>query len=65
MRTITVILGRNQTFDKAEAILTKYGATRLEPTDAVMNDESIEAEIAVGDWNAVRAELEANDYDTV
>jgi hypothetical protein len=63
MRTITVLLGRNQDFDAATTIITKHGGTRIEPTDAVMNDDTIEAEIPVLEWRNTVIALQDAGYD--
>ena len=62
-RILTILLGSNQDFTAAEAILAKYGATRIEPTDAVMNNQSIEAAIDPSDWRVITAELQYKGYD--
>jgi len=61
-RVITVGLGRNQTLDAAEAIITAHGGARIGPV-TVLEDEIIEASIDSAEWNSIRAELEAAGYE--
>ena len=62
-RILTILLGSNQDFAAALVILAKYGATRIEPTDAIMNNPSLEAAIDPKDWQPLTAELQYKGYD--
>lgn len=64
-RVLTVLLGDNQTFDSAEAVLVKHGGTRIESPEAVMNNQSIECAIPIGEWYDCRVELQYLRYDIV
>lgn len=64
-RTLTILLGDNQTFDAAEKVLTKRGGTRIESANVVMNNQSIECEIPMANWLDCRIELQYLKYDVV
>jgi lysophospholipid acyltransferase (LPLAT)-like uncharacterized protein len=62
-RVITVLLGRNQDFTAAEAILTKFGATRIEGTTVDDGIEALEACIESDQWREIMIALNEAEYD--
>jgi len=61
IRVLTILLGRNQDFDAAEAIIAKHSGDRIEPV-VILGENVIEANIDPAVWDVVREELEAAKY---